>query len=48
MRDIPGPVDMAVMVVPAPAVLDAARECADKGVKALVVISSGFRRTCAR
>jgi acetyl coenzyme A synthetase (ADP forming)-like protein len=40
--DVPGPVDLAVVVVPAPAVVDVARECAEKGVRALVVISSGF------
>ncbi|TAH39684.1 MAG: hypothetical protein EYC70_02530 [Planctomycetota bacterium] len=40
--DIPGPVDLAVLVVPAAAVLAAARDCARKGVKGLVVISAGF------
>jgi acetate---CoA ligase (ADP-forming) len=40
--DIPDPVDLAVVVVPAAVVLDVARECADKGVRGLVVISAGF------
>jgi acetyl coenzyme A synthetase (ADP forming)-like protein len=40
--DIPGDVDMAVITVPAAAVLEVARECAAKGVRALVVISAGF------
>jgi acetyl coenzyme A synthetase (ADP forming)-like protein len=40
--DIPGEVEMAVITVPAAAVLDAARECAAKGVRGLVVISAGF------
>ena len=40
--DCPGPVDLAFIVVPAPAVLAVARECAQKGVRALVVISAGF------
>lgn len=39
---VPGPVDLAVVVVPAPLVLDAARECGQKGVRALVVVSAGF------
>ncbi len=39
---IPGPVDLAVIVVPAARVVEAARECGRKGVRALVVISSGF------
>jgi acetate---CoA ligase (ADP-forming) len=41
--DIPGDVEMAVITVPAAAVLGAARQCAAKGVSALVVISAGFR-----
>jgi acetyl coenzyme A synthetase (ADP forming)-like protein len=40
--DIPGDVEMAVITVPAAAVLEAARQCAAKGVRALVVISAGF------
>jgi acetyl coenzyme A synthetase (ADP forming)-like protein len=39
---IPGPVDLALIVVPAPLVLDAARDCARKGVRALVCITAGF------
>jgi acetyl coenzyme A synthetase (ADP forming)-like protein len=40
--DCPGPVDLAFIVVPAPAVLSVAKECGQKGVRALVVISAGF------
>lgn len=40
--EIPGPVDLAVIVVPAARVLDVAEQCIAKGVKALVVISAGF------
>ncbi len=40
--DIPGDVEMAVITVPAAAVVEAARQCAAKGVRALVVISAGF------
>ena len=39
---IPGPVDLAVIVVPATRVLQVARQCAEKQVRALVVISAGF------
>ena len=42
VEDVPGEVDLAVLVVPAQHVLEAARSCARKGVKALVVISAGF------
>jgi predicted CoA-binding protein/GNAT superfamily N-acetyltransferase len=40
--DCPGPVDLAFIVVPTQFVLPVARECAQKGVSALVVISAGF------
>jgi acetyl coenzyme A synthetase (ADP forming)-like protein len=43
--DVPGPVNLAVLVVPASAVVPAARECATKGVRAIVVISAGFAET---
>jgi len=43
--DIPDPVDLALVVVPARFVLDVARDCAAKGVKGLVVISAGFSET---
>jgi acetate---CoA ligase (ADP-forming) len=39
---IPGDVEMAVVTVPAAAVASVARECAEKGVRGLVVISAGF------
>ena len=42
IADIAGPVDLAVIAVPAAAVPDVVDECAAKGVKGLVVISSGF------
>jgi len=40
--DLPGPVDLAVIVVPAEAVVQAARDCVAAGARALVVISAGF------
>jgi acetyl coenzyme A synthetase (ADP forming)-like protein len=42
VNEVPGPVDLAVVVVPASGVLEVARQCGEKGVRALVVISSGF------
>ncbi|MGH7679185.1 MAG: CoA-binding protein, partial [Gemmatimonadaceae bacterium] len=41
--DVPEPVDLAIIVVPKGEVLRVATECAAAGVKALVVISAGFR-----
>ena len=43
VKAIPGPVDLAVLVVPPDAVLVAAEQCGKKGVKGLVVITAGFR-----
>jgi acetate---CoA ligase (ADP-forming) len=42
IRDIPGPIDVAIIAVPAAAVLEVARECVAKQVGGLVVISAGF------
>lgn len=39
---IPGPVDLAVIAVPAAQVAGVARACAAKGVTSLVVVSAGF------
>ena len=40
--DIPDHVDLAFVVVPARFVLDVVRQCDEKGVRGLVVISAGF------
>jgi acyl-CoA synthetase (NDP forming) len=40
--EIPGPVDLAVVCVPAAAVLETAESALRKGVRALIVISAGF------
>ncbi len=42
VRDLPAPVELAVVVVPAAEAVDVARECAESGVRALLVISAGF------
>jgi acyl-CoA synthetase (NDP forming) len=42
VKDIPGPVDLAILVLPAEACVDAMRECGEKGVRAVIVMSSGF------
>jgi acetyl coenzyme A synthetase (ADP forming)-like protein len=43
--DIPDEVEMAIIVVPSREVLEVARQCGQKGVKGLVVISAGFKET---
>ncbi len=45
IMDIPGPVDLAIVSVPAPVVLDVVRQCVEKRVKACVLISAGFSET---
>jgi acetyl coenzyme A synthetase (ADP forming)-like protein len=45
VETIPRPVDLAIIVVPAAHVIEAAMACGRKGVKALVVISAGFSET---
>ena len=48
VEHVPGPVDLAVIVVPANRVLDVAAQCARKKVRALVVISAGFAESGAQ
>ncbi|MDP2841745.1 MAG: CoA-binding protein, partial [Candidatus Methanoperedens sp.] len=43
--DIPGEVEMALIIVPAKFVLSVVEECGKKGVKGLIVISAGFGET---
>ncbi|WP_433425082.1 GNAT family N-acetyltransferase [Microtetraspora malaysiensis] len=45
LDSVPGPVGLAVVAVPASAVLDVARDCAKAGVGDLVVVSAGFAET---
>jgi acetyl coenzyme A synthetase (ADP forming)-like protein len=42
IADVPEPVDLAIIAVPAPVVADAARACELEDVHALVVLSAGF------
>jgi len=43
IKDVPERVDLAVIVVPAKAVPDAAEEACEAGVKGIIVISGGFK-----
>ena len=57
IRDVPEPVDLAILVIPADQTVGVVKECGKAGVKALLVLSSGFaeagrrasgsRRSCA-
>jgi len=45
LADIPQPVDLALISVPRPAVLEAVQACADAGVTAATIFSAGFAET---
>ncbi len=45
IADIPGPVDMALIVTPARSIPGLLAECGAKGVKGAVIIAGGFRET---
>ncbi|NLU65744.1 GNAT family N-acetyltransferase [Streptomyces sp. HNM0574] len=44
VREVPEPVDIAVVAVPAAQVTGVVRECGERGVQGLVVLSAGFGR----
>jgi len=48
VADIPGPVDLAIVLVPQPKTLDVVRQCAAKGVKGAVLFTAGFSETGTR
>jgi acetyl coenzyme A synthetase (ADP forming)-like protein len=43
VTDVPGPIDLAVIVIPYSLVPDALRTCGEKSIPAAIVISAGFR-----
>lgn len=45
IADIPGPADLAVIVVPAAAVAATIQQCGARGTHAAIVLSAGFRET---
>ncbi|GAB7189996.1 bifunctional GNAT family N-acetyltransferase/acetate--CoA ligase family protein [Kineococcus sp. NUM-3379] len=45
VRDVPAPVDLAVVAVPPSSAVEAVTACAAIGVRGLVVVSSGFAET---
>jgi len=47
LDDIPGPVDLAVIVVPRDSVMQVTEQCGKKGVRGVVVISAGFKEVGA-
>lgn len=45
VQEIPGEVEMAIVVVAAPHVVRAVADCAEKGVRAVQILTAGFRET---
>lgn len=43
--NVPDPIELAVIVIPAKHVAAALEECGQKGVKGIIIISAGFRET---
>ncbi len=43
VKDVPGDIDLAVVVIPYPYVPSVLEECGEKGIPGVVVISAGFR-----
>ena len=45
VQEIPEPVDMAIIAVAAPRVVQAVADCAEKGVRAAQILTAGFRES---
>jgi acetyltransferase len=45
LADVPGPVDLAVLLIPAPHIPETLRACGTRGIRAAIVASGGFRET---
>ncbi len=43
IASVPEPVDLAILVIPAPTVPNGLRACAGRGIKAIIITSGGFR-----
>jgi acetyltransferase len=43
--DLPDPVDLAIILIPAEGVAKVLKECAERGIHAVIVASGGFRET---
>ena len=43
LSQVPDPVDLALLIVPAPATLETLEACGQRGIRAAIVVASGFR-----
>ena len=47
IADIPDPVDLAVLLIPASIVPQTLRDCGERGIRAVIISSGGFKETGA-
>jgi acetyl coenzyme A synthetase (ADP forming)-like protein len=45
IAEIPDPVDLAVLLIPAPVVPQTLRDCGERGIRAVIISSGGFKET---
>lgn len=45
LTSVPSKIDLAVIALPAPAVMDVLKQCGKKGIDSIIVISAGFKET---
>lgn len=45
ISEVPDPVDLAILLIPAATIPAAIKDCAKRGIKALIIVSGGFRET---
>ncbi len=45
LAEVPDPVDLAVLLVPPPAVPGRLKECGERGIRAAIIATGGFRET---
>ena len=45
LEEVPDPVDLAILIVPPGTTPDAIHACGERGVRAAIIVSSGFRET---
>ncbi len=48
LSDVPDPVDLAVLIVPTQSTPQTIEDCAKRGIKAAIIVSSGFREVGAQ
>jgi len=45
LSQVPDPVDLAILIVPPPATPDTLEACGQRGIRAVILVASGFRET---